>query len=230
LAAGYLPLGFVAVLLTASRGGFLAAMVALAGSGLLLVHGHPKRLLAGVMALPPIAAILWIAVPRGTLERLATISEQLQRGDLNQRMNIWQAGWHAFVRAPFFGTGAGSFVSAAGLAPIDTAHNTMLSIAVTGGLVALFIATVIVASAIWSILQTQAPLKWALAAALSVWGLTSLAATVEESRTTWLLLALIALAGRLADEEPEELSACFPLAGEPPKHIVHELEWKNAQL
>jgi len=29
------------------------------------------------------------------------------------------------MRAPFFGTGAGSFVSAAGLGPIDTAHNTV---------------------------------------------------------------------------------------------------------
>ena len=35
-------------------------------------------------------------------------------------------------------------------------------------------------------------------------------ATVEESRTTWLLLALIALAGRLSAEEPEALAACFP--------------------
>jgi F0F1-type ATP synthase assembly protein I len=56
LAAGYLPLGLVAVLLTASRGGFLAAVVALTGSGLLLAYGHPKSVLAGALALPPIAA------------------------------------------------------------------------------------------------------------------------------------------------------------------------------
>ena len=210
LAAGYLPLGFVAVLLTASRGGFLAAVVALAGSGLLQAYGHPKRLMAGALALPPLAAILWLIVPSGTLGRLATISEQLQHGDLNQRLNIWGAGWHAFVRAPFFGTGAGSFVSAASLAPIDTAHNTALSIAVSGGLVALFIATAIVASAIWSIAQTHGPLKGALATALLVWIVTSLVSTVEESRSTWLLLGMIALAGRLAVEQPEELAACFP--------------------
>jgi O-antigen ligase len=204
LAAGYLPLGFIAVLLTASRGGFLAALVALAGSGLLLVYGHPKRVLAGAMALPPLAAVLWFTVPHGTFERLSTISEQLRHGDLNQRLNIWHSGWHAFVRAPFFGTGAGSFVSAVGLAPIDTAHNTALSIAVNGGLVALFIATAIVASAIWSIAQTRSQLKGALATALLVWIVTSMVATVEESRTTWLLLAMIALAGRLAVEQPED--------------------------
>jgi O-antigen ligase len=209
LAAGYLPLGFIAVLLTASRGGFLAALVALAGSGLLLVYGHPKRVLAGAMALPPLAAVLWFTVPHGTFERLATITDQLHHGDLNQRLNIWHAGWHAFVRAPFFGTGAGSFVSAAGLAPIDTAHNTALSIAVNGGLVALFIATAIVAAAIWSITQTSGQLKGALATALLVWIVTSMVATVEESRTTWLLLAIVALAGRIAVEHPEELGSGF---------------------
>jgi O-antigen ligase len=212
LAAGYLPLGLVAVLLTASRGGFLAAVVALAGSGVLLAYGHPKRALAGALALPPLAALLWWIIPSGSYERLATITEQLQGGGLNQRWNIWTAGWHAFVKAPLFGTGAGSFVSAAGLSPIDTAHNTALSIAVAGGLVALFLVTAIVAVAIWSITQTKGPLRWAMALTLVVWGITALVATVEENRTTWLLLALIALAGRLGVEEPEGVAECFPEA------------------
>ena len=209
MAAGYLPLGLVAVLLTASRGGFLAAVVGLAGSGVLLAVGHRRRVLAGALALPPLAALLWLIVPRGTLERLATIGEQLQGGDLNQRMNIWSAGWHAFARAPFFGTGAGTFVSAAGTAPMDTAHNTALSIAVSGGLVAMFLAVAIVAVAIWSITQTKGQLRWAMVTTLVVWGITSLVANVEESRSTWLLLAMIALAGRLGVEDPEGLAESF---------------------
>jgi O-antigen ligase len=207
LAAGYLPLGLVAVLLTASRGGFLEVVVALAGSGVLLAYGYPKRVLAGALALPPIAALLWWMIPSGSFDRLATISEQLQGGGLNQRWNIWTAGWHAFVKAPVFGTGAGSFVSAAGTAPIDTAHNSALSIAVSGGLVALFLAVAIVAVAIWSITQTKGQLRWAMALTLVIWGITSMVATVEENRTTWLLLAMIALAGRLGVEEPEGVNA-----------------------
>jgi O-antigen ligase len=175
----------------------------------LLAYGHPKRLLAGALALPPLAALLWWIVPSGSFERLATIGEQLQGGGLNQRWNIWTAGWHAFVKAPVLGTGAGSFVSAAGLAPIDTAHNTALSIAVSGGLVALFLATAIVAVAIWSITQTKGQLRWAMALTFVVWGITSTVATVEENRSTWLLLAMIALAGRLGAEEPEGLAECF---------------------
>ncbi len=181
-------------------------------------------MLTGALALIPLAVVLWIIVPHGTFERLATISEQLQHGDLNQRLNIWQAGGHAFVRAPFFGTGAGSFVSAAGLAPIDTARNTALSIAVSGGLLALFLATAIVSAAIWSIAQTHGKLRWALATALLVWIVTSPVATVG----TWLLLGLIAFAGRLAVEQPEELAAYFSIDQSSPKRVSFRLTCKGS--
>ena len=210
LAAGYLPLGLVAVLLTASRGGFLAAAVALVGCGILLARGHAGRVLAGAFALPAIAAALWFLIPRENFERLATIAEQLQGGDLNQRWNIWSAGWHAFVQAPLFGRGAGSFVAAAGTAPMDTAHNSALAILVEGGLFGFSLAVAIVAIAAWSIVRTRGTLRIALTTALLVWVVTSLVATVHESRTTWLLFALIALAGRLAAEEPDNLAENFP--------------------
>lgn len=188
----------------------MAALLALAGCALLLGGAHPRRVLLSTLGLLPMAGVLWLAVPRETFERLATISEQLNGGDLNQRWNIWDSGWHAFVHAPFFGTGAGTFVAAAGTAPIDTAHNTALSIAVTGGLCALFVAVALVATAIWAAAQTRGPLRAALITALLVLLIASLTATVEENRTTWLLLALIALAGRLAMEDDARLDACFP--------------------
>jgi O-antigen ligase len=210
LAAGYLPLGLVAVLLTASRGGFLAASLALFGCGILLARGHSGRVLAGAFALPATAAGLWFLVPRESFQRLATIAEQIRGGDLNQRWNIWSAGWHAFVQAPILGRGAGSFVAAAGTSPIDTAHNTALAILVEGGLCALFLATAIVILAARSVMWTRGTLRVALATLLLVWLVTSLVTTVQESRSTWLLLALIALASRLSVEDPEALKLCFP--------------------
>ena len=210
LAMGYLPLGLVAVVLTASRGGFVAAGLALAGSGLLLMRSHPRQALAGVAALPVLAGGLWFAVPHETLARLATIPEQLRIGDLNQRWNIWGAGWGAFVRAPVTGSGAGTFVIAAGTNPLDTAHNSALSIAVGGGLIALSLAVCIVVLAGWAALKTGGPLRVALGTVLVVWAVASLVDTTEENRATWLLLGLIALAGRLAVEEPRRLAECFP--------------------
>ena len=210
LALGYLPLGLIAVLLTASRGGFLAAMVALVGCGILLARGHGRMVVASVFALPAIGALVWFGVSREVFERLATIPEQLHGGDLNQRLNIWSAGWDAFVHAPFMGTGAGSFVAAAGLNPVDTAHNTALSLVVNGGLCALLLAVCIVFAVAIATMQTRGTLRVALMTALVVWVVTSLVATVEENRTTWLLLGVIAVAGRLGREDGQELGACFP--------------------
>jgi O-antigen ligase len=210
MSIGYLPLGLFAVLLTASRGGFLAALAALVGCAILLGWGHKGAALAVAMALPAAAAGLWLAIPHQIFERLATIPEQLHGGDLNQRLNIWSSGWHAFRQAPVAGTGAGTFVAAAGLAPLDTAHNTALSIAVGGGLCALTLAAAIVVVAVIAALRTSGLLRVALVTSLGVWMITSLTATVEESRTTWLLLALIAVAGRLTADDPQGLESYFP--------------------
>jgi len=212
LALGYLPLGLVAVLLTASRGGFLAAVIALGGCGLLLLKSHPRGALAGALALPVVMAGLWFAIPRETFDRLATIPSQLEGGDLNQRLNIWDAGWHAFMRSPLVGSGAGSFTGAAATNFRDTAHNSELSILVGGGLVALFVAAGIVALAARAAFKTRGPLRLALATVLAVWAIAAQVDTVEENRATWLLLGLIAVAGRLATEEPEEMEKCFPAA------------------
>jgi O-antigen ligase len=210
LAAGYLPLGFACVLLTASRGGFLAAVAALTGCAVLLIRRFAKGVWWGMLALPVAAAGIWLLVPRGTLERIASITEQLQQGDLNERLNIWSAGWSAFLNAPIWGHGAGSFVAVSRLAPIDTAHNTALSILVEGGLIALVLATGIVAICVRYLFAIGGTLRICLATLLAVWLISSMVGTVGESRSTWLLLALIAVIHRLAEEQPEKVEQQFP--------------------
>jgi O-antigen ligase len=222
LAAGYLPLGLVAVLLTASRGGFLAALVALAGTIVILFRGHARTAVGALLVLPAVAATLWLAVPAETFERLATIPAQLRYGDLNQRVNIWSAGWRAFVHAPIFGTGAGTFTDAAHLSPIDTAHNTALSLAVSGGLCALFLAMAILALAVRNVAAMRPRLRLSFVVALLVWSVTASVASVEENRTTWFFLAAIALAARLGNESPLLLEACFNANSQAPRRLFGE--------
>jgi O-antigen ligase len=223
IAFGFLPMGLIAVLVTASRGGFLAALIALVGSIMMLARGHARRFVAVVFALPPFLAVLWFVIPAETLYRLATIPEQLRGGDLNQRLNIWSAGWRAFAHAPILGSGAGTFVTAAHLAPIDTAHNTALSIAVGGGLCALFLVSILVALAVRSAIQTSGSLRMALVTSLLVWAVTSLVDTVEENRITWLLFAMIIAASRLAAEKSPGLAESFSsppqFAGDPVRKL-----------
>lgn len=210
LATAYLPLGLIGVLLTASRSGLIAAVVALAGCGWILFRSRSRAATVLGLSVPFILAAFWAAVPQEAIERLLAIPQQLARGDLNQRLNIWAAGWQAFVHAPFAGSGAGTFVSAAGLAPLDTAHNTALAIAVEGGTIALLLASGIVAVAAFSVISLRGAVRVAVGTAFLVWLVTSLVATVQENRTTWLLLGILAVAYRLANEKPNELARAFP--------------------
>jgi len=205
----FLSLGLVAVFLTASREGILVAIVALAGCGVLLARSRTRLAirLSAAMALSGIA--IWFAVPRATIERIRTIPAELTGGDLNQRWDIWGAGWNAFAHAPFIGTGVNTFVAAAGLAPIDTAHNTPLAISVETGVAGLVLATSILALSCVYALQTPGRLRPALITALLVLIMSSIVATVHENRATWLLLGVIASAGRIAKERPDDLARVF---------------------
>ncbi len=209
MAIGFVPVGVLAVLLTASRSGFLGALVALAGSMVLLFRGHARRAVAAAFVLPPFLAALWFLIPSGTYARLATIPQQLEGGHWNQRINIWSAGWRAFVHAPWLGTGAGTFVAAAHMAPIDSAHNTYLSIAVSGGLWALLLLSALLVLAARAALRARGPLRLALATSLLVWVITSFVATAEGNRTTWLLFAAVIVAARLSKEDAQGVGVCF---------------------
>jgi O-antigen ligase len=220
MAASYLPVGLAGVLLTASRSGFLAAIVALAGCGLLLLRRHTRILLAGAASLSTVATAAWFVLPHGTIERIATIPQQLQHGDLNQRLNIWAAGWQAFTHAPFFGWGAGTFVQTARLSSIDTAHNSALTIGVEGGVVALILAAAILIVCMRLVLVSRGSLRIALGTVFLVCLVASLVATVEGNRTTWVLLGMLSVAGRLTKEEPELMERYFSQAAPEASHLL----------
>lgn len=206
----YLPAGLIGVLLTASRGGVVAASVALVGSAIVLGRRSGRRMLPALVIAPVGLAMIAVVLPAETIQRILTIREQLSAGgDLNQRLGIWAAGAQAMARAPFLGSGSGSFVTVAGLAPADTAHNTALAIAVEGGVVALTIALAILVRTVRSAWRTAGSLRDALLGALAVWVVTSMAATVHENRTTWVLIAIIMVARRLAHEDALSTDAAF---------------------
>jgi O-antigen ligase len=209
LAMLYVPAGLLAVLLTASRGGFSAALAALLGSAILLVMWRPRAAAMVFVGLAVTVGALFLFVPAGSVERLATIPEQLGSGDWNDRLNIWNAGWHAFTLAPWRGYGAGTFTTAAGLATGDTAHNTVMAVLVSGGLAATAIFLAILAGVAWAVWRTSGLLRVALGTTLAVWLITAMVGSVEESRFTWLLFGMMALAGRLETEQPHAMMRAF---------------------
>jgi len=208
-AIAYVPAGLLAVLLTASRGGFSAAVAALFGSAVLLVLARPRAASVVFVALAVMLGALWLFVPAGSLDRLATIPQEVGSGDWNDRLNIWDAGWHAFRQSPWWGSGAGTFTMAAGLSPGDTAHNTVMAVLVTGGLLGTAMLAAIVTAVSWALGKTQGLLRVALVTTLAVWSLTSMVGSVEENRATWLLFGVMVLASRLSVERRETIAAIF---------------------
>lgn len=202
----YFPVGFAAVLVTASRSGLLIAAVALCGCGAAALRKYTVGVIVAVVLVCSAMLLVFYTAPAGTFERLGTMAELWESRDLNQRANIWSAGWRAFEAVPLIGHGAGSFATAAELGSADTAHNTALGILVEAGLCGLLLAmgiVVVTARAIW---KTRGQLRFALAMLMLVWSISSLIGTEWENRLTWLLFGIAAVAPTLRENvwaEPE---------------------------
>ena len=195
----YFPAGFAGVMLSASRSGLLISILALAVCGVAGLRRHWRGIIVAGLLMSLATLLMVNTAPAGTIDRLRTTRELWKHGDLNQRVNIWHAGWQAFENAPFIGHGAGSFATAAELGPEDTAHNTILSILVEGGLLGATLALIIVALSARAIFVTPGRMRSGLLLLLLVLVLSSVTGTVWENRTTWLLFGIAAACQRLAE-------------------------------
>ena len=212
ISALYFPVAFGAVLLTASRSGFMVALIALAGCGVLWMRRNFLAVLAGIVGLTAVAWLTWAYAPLGTYERLWSILDQIGHGDLNERLNIWSAGWRAFAGSPILGSGIGSFVAAAGLATGDTAHNTPLALLVEGGVCALALGVAIFVTTLRSLFEIRGPLRMGLLTLVAAWSVASVVGTLAESRITWVIVGIVATGARIATEgagqRANELTNC----------------------
>ena len=213
-ALAYLPLGTLAVVLTASRGGFLGILVAFACVAILLLRWRPRSAIPSLLVALSSATVVWTLVPAETFARLATIPAQFSALDFNDRFTIWIKGLHAFARAPWFGYGAGNYALASGLASEDTAHNTLMALLVMGGLIAASLLVAVLLAALRSILLTSGLTRMAFLGVFLVWCVTASVGSVEENRMTWLIFACFALAGRcFASPQPHSASPASALRG-----------------
>lgn len=201
----YLPFGLLAVLLTASRGGAVAASCALLGAAIVLSYGHARRAFIAAPFIAAIALALFALVPEGSLARLATLRDELLFGSLNGRVAIWSRGVEAYTSAPWLGQGAGTFVLAAHTANEDTAHNTPLTMLVTGGLVGFSISLAIGWFALRKALENHGYIRIAMVTTLLTLLLASLVGTIEENRITWVVLAILSISTRYCVDQNQSM-------------------------
>ena len=185
----YIPTAYFSILLTASRGSLIASVPAvmfiLGTLSVRLTLGHSLVLILVLLIL----CGLFQFVPPECLMRLSTAGDEIASGDLNGRIDIWQAGLVSFVEHPFIGAGANAFpsVNALGRAP----HNTFMSILVDLGLIGLTLFVAIVALLVLQASRTG-PIECCFwFTLLFIWFLGTLCHNWEHTKHTWLIISLV---------------------------------------
>lgn len=201
----FVPAALSAIVLSASRGGTLAAAVALLAFPLgwrtIERHGRRAMLLLAVAALA-LVPFLWsdiVSIVGSNVERIGAVGRDITSGDLNERELIWSVGMSAFAARPLLGVGGGAFPAAiervAGLRQL--AHNTFISVAVETGAVglALFVALIVVTAfpLLYSYARRNLPSVLLLATLLV--GILPL--TWEFKKPLWFVIALLVLVRRV---------------------------------
>jgi O-antigen ligase len=138
----FIAVGLVSIGLTASRGGMVAASVALMIVPLTMTKLSPGRLIAAVAMLAVSGVLAAVYIPDKIVQRLATTGTEVEDLSLGGRFKLWQAGLKALTERPLTGYGAGFWRQAVApwLGPNpQVAHNSFLSVAVETGIVGLLL-------------------------------------------------------------------------------------------
>jgi len=201
----------LAILLSASRTGFLASCVAAAIVPLTFAYTRREQKLLIVSGAIAAGLCLAALVPATSWNRLSTIGTEVQSGSINNRGLIWSAGWKAYGEHWFAGVGSGAYPRS--VEPIlgwpvhwlIVAHNTFFSILVETGIIGFLLFLIFLAllvRAIWS-MQGVSRLVWAVT--LLVWFVGVNTLTWEIRKPTWMIFALALTQARFAI--PRTLSA-----------------------
>jgi O-antigen ligase len=191
---GYMPAAVLSILLSASRGPFVAMGIAL----LIVLWTYPRlRLLpkalvfaaaiAGAFAVPAV-------VPGESFARLRRGVDEVQEGTLEGRGQIWQAGIEVFREHSVVGVGVGAFRRSVEnrLGRAWAAHNTFLAVAVESGVIGLVIFLILILltlRVIWDLPPPERRL-WLILGITWFVGVMNL--SWQYRKPTWLLLALLA--------------------------------------
>ena len=192
----YIPLAIFAVILTASRGGFLVSIV-----GLMVVpltfRDLPGRSQIAVItfALLSVGAITSV-IPAANFARLSETSSQIGDGNLTGRGSIWKAGLKVYTESlsPIIGIGTGSFPQAVKplLGRSAPAHNAFLLVLVEMGVVGFLLFTINFFVVLRPLLRLQGPEKMFYLCLWLALVVSMVPSNVEDAQYVWAFLTLMA--------------------------------------
>lgn len=205
----YIPLAVFAMVLTASRSGFIATCVGLVSVFFALRHTRTLHRIAWSAVMVAAFASLFFAVPvsnnlETNLERITFSADEAEVGTLAGRTTIWEAGLESFAEHPFAGTGLYTFRAdtEARLGGEHAPHNVWLETAVETGIVGLLL---LVATWLLALVPVFRHRDFRMGFHLCFFLVlltTSLVANLITSKSLWIGLAILSATGALRNAQP----------------------------
>jgi O-antigen ligase len=186
--------GFTAILLTASRGSLVAAVIGLAMFPLTLSRLPRWQRAVSLGACAGLVACAVYMVPSTSWERIAEFTSEISGGTLTHRTVLWAAGLSVFRDHPFLGVGAGAYGPSI-LRMVDipyVAHNTFLSVLVELGVSGALLLAGLLGCLFYSAVRMRYLERCLWITLLLTWAAGVSALTWEYRKPTWLLFGLLA--------------------------------------
>jgi O-antigen ligase len=184
----YIPLAFIAILLTGSRGATLASIPAIFYilSSLQRTKLSNKLIiiifvLMSIFFLKPIISGI-------NYQRLSTIDDSITAGDFGGRGYIWKITFERVLEHPILGSGSGSLFSA---------HNVFFSIMAETGLIGFFLFVLLLTTIVFSILQQDKMHFRLWLTVFVIWSIGAFVHNWEDGKPTWLFLTFVVISANI---------------------------------
>lgn len=211
----FIPLGLIAIFLTASR---FAAIV----SGLACIYGLGT--LGQVKLFPRIVFLILISyvafvlssiVPQSSYQRLAEADDSIRAGDLTGRVAIWGNALDLWSQHPMLGIGTGVFktISESG----RSTHNSYIAAGVETGVMGFVLFVSIILNVIITAVRFPRRDASFWMAFLIVWGLSSMVLYMTHVSITWLFISLIMTHSRIVNDNMPVEARSSPLSEPEPR-------------
>jgi O-antigen ligase len=192
----YVLVAPVGLLLTATRGAFVAGFAALAIIPLTLSRRLVRAYVVTAVLLVGSAVAALAIVPQYNFDRLLSTSTEItEGGTLTGRTIIWKAGLQAFPERPLLGAGAGAYGEAVQPYLTNTkgvsAHNLAIGLLVEQGVIGLALFVGVLGACAWTALQQPAPHRTLWSLLVLTWTIGGLSGNPELMKFTWTLFGLV---------------------------------------
>jgi O-antigen ligase len=211
LNVAYVPVAIFAVILTASRSGFIAACLALVSVFFALRQARSVYRLVWVAIVIGVFSALFFGLSLSSsldsnIERITFSTDTRSLETLTGRTTIWSAGLGMFAERPVTGLGAGTFIS--GLESrgggFHAAHNIWVETAAETGIVGVGLLMVVFAAALYPAVKCRGIRAKFNAVLFVVLGTTSFVANLMNNKAFWIVLAILAVTAPVAQAEKAE--------------------------